>query len=134
MKNSFKFVWIKRFNSDGSLKPVKNWVFIEVPKNVTSIVSEMTQDWEFKEYQMTTFDFDYYTWQKHTGITAAIEWLDDQRGDGWFYFEDGHYPNLNEQVLIFDGNSYLVHLFEEEMKAIPHGFKCWSPIISPKFV
>ena len=57
--NSNKQVWIKRFNSDGSLKPISNWILIEVPKNITSIVSETAQDWDFTNYQMTTFDYDF---------------------------------------------------------------------------
>ena len=48
--NSNKMVWIKRFNSDGSMKPTSNWLLIEVPKSITSIVSEAVQDWDFGHY------------------------------------------------------------------------------------
>ena len=135
ISNSNKQVWIKRFNADGSMKPIKNWLLIEVPKNITSIVSEATQDWDFVHYQTTLFDYDYYQWQRNSNITSAIEWVGNQRGDGWFYFTDGHTPDFNEMVLVFDGKEYFVQPFkEDQINWIKKSFKCWFPIIEPKFL
>ncbi len=132
--NSNKQVWIKRFNSDGSLKPISNWILIEVPKNITSIVSETAQDWDFTNYQMTTFAYDFYQWQLTSDITSAIEWIEDQRGDGWFYFEDGHFPNINEFVLVSDGSKYSIQSFSnEKLNLKQQPYKCWFPIVGPKF-
>ena len=133
--NSNKMVWIKRFNSDGSMKPISNWLLIEVPKSITSIVSEAVQDWDFGHYQLTTFDHEYYQWQQKSEITSAIEWVGNQRGDGWFYFEDGHAPMLNEFVLVFDGKEYSVQSFaEENLLSSKKLFQCWFPIVEPKFL
>lgn len=56
-------------------------------------------------------------------------------GDGWFYFEDGHAPMLNEFVLVFDGKEYSVQSFaEENLLSSKKLFQCWFPIVGPKFL
>ena len=117
-----KTVWVNRHNADGSVKPMSEWVCKEVNSKITH--SEAVEGNRSKFFIFSANE------AKKSGL-SNLEYIGNQRGDGWFYVEDGDLPPDNEAVLISDGVDCL---YTEISTLTYHNALCWQPMQPPKFL
>ena len=117
-----KTVWVNRHNADGSVKPMSEWVCKEVNSKITH--SEAVEGNRSKFFIFSANE------AKKSGL-SNLEYIGNQRGDGWFYVEDGDLPPDNEAVLISDGVDCL---YTEISTLTNHNALCWQPMQPPKFL
>ena len=128
-----KTVWVNRHHADGSVKPMSEWVCKEVNSKITH--SEAVEGNRSKFFIFSANE------AKKSGL-SNLEYIGDQRGDGWFYVADGDLPLLNELVYTYDGSRLKVDCmarigissepwFADDPDEI---VKCWQPIQPPKYL
>ena len=129
-----KTVWVNRHNADGSVKPMSEWVCKEVNSKITH--SEAVEGNRSKFFIFSANE------AKKSGL-SNLEYIGNQRGDGWFYVADGDLPvGGNENVLAWNLDAHksvtfkastLIHHYN---RSVTHGlafvYPCWQPIEPPK--
>ena len=126
-----KTVWVNRFNADGTFKPMSEWVQACVRSETTHIMFE--DDRIFQGTRSDTFT--------SNGRSGIHEYIGDQRGDGWFYVEDGDLPphSYSENILAHTSTGeYAIivsWLYNSRTVEVIYGKPiCWQPIQQPKFI
>ena len=125
-----KTVWVNRFNADGSAKPMNEWVQREIKSKYTTHFATYP-DGRIQEHDANFAD------NKQENLIVEIcgkfdvclEYIGNQRGDGWFYVTDGDLPPSDDAVLISDG---LDCLFTKLSKFIHPEKLSWQPFQPPK--
>ena len=123
-----KTVWVNRFNADGTFKPMSEWACKEVNSKITH--SEAVEGNRSKFFIFSANE------AKKSGL-SNLEYIGDQRGDGWLYVADGDLPPIeNHAILCHDDVG--VRLMMPEALHKPNTWehqnkvKCWQPIQPPK--
>ena len=135
-----KTVWVNRFNADGTIKPMNEWVQREINSKYTTHFATYP-DGRIQEHDANFAD------NKQENLIVEIcgkfdvclEYIGDQRGDGWFYVADGEMPPFEPNaVLCHDGNGLLLMMPEDlhRKNAWNHRnkAKCWMPAPYPKYL
>lgn len=135
-----KKVWVNRFNSDGGMKPMTEWINIVCNGEDThAIVSD--------EY-IAPFSGDYPIESFVHSNGLFCEYISNQRGDGWFYVADGDLPPEDDDdlmVMAWDADGAekvatikITTLIYHYNRCLKYGraftYPCWQPITSPKFL
>ena len=125
-----KTVWVNRHNADGSVKPMSEWK-LRVCEN-------------FQNFYYTVDDvviFCRKDERRWTQEELRIGDLSNQRGDGWFYVEDGDLPphSYSENILAHTSTGeYAIivsWLYNSRTVEVIYGKPiCWQPIQQPKFI
>ena len=84
--------WVNRYHPDGSLKSLNQWLRIQVGinDNVAAYAKGVwCSYWSGRAEQFVAAS------QPHLPASNAeqLEYIGDQRPNGWFYVEDGQLPN-----------------------------------------
>ena len=87
-----KTVWVNRFNADGTLKPMSDWLQISVRDDTTHARVQWDEIWQVSEKGCRNI------WDDSK--TVCYEHIGNQRGDGWFNVEDEQ-PPKGVPVLVF---------------------------------
>ena len=118
-----KTVWVNRINVDGTAKPMSEWQQISVRDDTTHARAQWGEIWQASEKSC------HHIWDDSK--TVCFEHISNQRGNGWFYVEDGDLPPNNEAVLLSDGVDCL---YTEISTLTNHNALCWQPMQLPKFL
>ena len=127
-----KKVWVNRFNADGSAKPMSEWMQRECAERYTHTHPMANGEQGFDSGGLPNrncFLTEFGTIRDSGRF--FYEYIGNQRGDGWFYVEDGDLPPDNEAVLISDGVDCL---YTEISTLTNHNALCWQPMQPPKFL
>ena len=127
-----KTVWVNRHHADGSVKPMSEWVQVNIHNKTTHI--EIKGD---KVFQKTYgLNGDIVSSDPRVGV---YRYIGNQRGDGWFYVADGDLPPDSYSENIFAHTStgeYVViasWLYNSHKVEVIYGKPiCWQPIQQPK--
>ena len=135
-----KTVWVNRFNADGTIKPMNEWVQREINSKYTTHFATYP-DGRIQEHDANFAD------NKQENLIVEIcgkfdvclEYIGDQRGDGWFYVADGEMPPCLTEVWISDGCDYDKDYVDIDSNTGAEYFAnsgdsvvCWQPIQPPK--
>ena len=127
-----KTVWVNRHNADGSVKPMSEWVCKEVNSRITH--SEAVEGNRSKFFIFSANE------AKKSGL-SNLEYIGDQRGDGWLYVADGDLPpEVEDEYILVQTRmgKYATTLHELSDWIVfsrIHGKPiCWQPIQQPKFI
>ena len=133
-----KTVWVNRHHADGSVKPMSEWELWQCNENQTHTYPCNGGGRSFDGGGLpdrNCFITEFGT-VRDSGI-YFLEYIGDQRGDGWFYVADGDLPPIElNAVLCHDGHGLLLMMPEDLHKK--HAWnhrnkaKCWMPIPDPK--
>ena len=134
-----KKVWVNRFNADGTLKPMSEWVQRECAKRYTHTYPLLNDGHGFDGGGLPAHHCFISSFGKIAESGFFYEYIGDQRGDSWFYIADGDLPPLEPNaVLCHDGNGLLLMMPEDlhRKNAWNHRnkAKCWMPAPDPKYL
>ena len=141
-----KTVWVNRFNADGSVKTMSEWELWQCNENQTHTYPCHGGGRSFDGGGLpdrNCFITEFGT-VRDSGI-YFLEYIGDQRGDGWFYVADGDLPvggdenvlawNLDAHKFVTVKASTLIHHYN---RSVTHGlafvYPCWQPIQPPKYL
>ena len=135
-----KTVWVNRHNSDGTVKPMSEWVRRDIQSKYTTHFAT------YPDGRIQAHDASYAENKQENLIVevcgkfnVCLEYIGDQRGDGWFYVADGDLPPLEDNaVLCHDGYGLLLMMTADLHKRDAWNHrnkaKCWMPIPDPKYL
>ena len=129
-----KLVWVNQFNADGSVKPMSEWQLRTTKHEDKFYFKDKYSD--FDGFLEADCKFEA---KDRMGPGYLIEYIGDQRGDGWLYVADGDLPPIEPNaVLCHDGNGLLLMMPEDlhRKNAWNHRnkAKCWMPAPDPKYL
>ena len=132
-----KLVWVNRFNADGSIKPMSEWVQRECMERYTHTYPFLNGGHGFDGGGLPAHHCFISSFGKIAESGFFYEYIGDQRGDGWLYVADGDLPPIeNHAILCHDDVG--VRLMMPEALHKPNTWehqnkvKCWQPIQPPK--
>ena len=134
-----KKVWVNRFNTDGSLKPISEWVQRECMERYTHTYPLLNEGHGFDGGGLPAHHCFISSFGKIAESGFFYEYIGDQRGDGWFYVADGEMPPSLTEVWISDGWDYdKDHVDIDSNTGAEYfvnsgdGVICWQPIQRPQ--
>ena len=134
-----KKVWVNRFNTDGSLKPISEWVQRECMERYTHTYPFLNGGHGFDGGGLPAHHCFISSFGKIAESGFFYEYIGDQRGDGWLYVADGEMPPSLTDVWISDGCDYdKDHVDIDSNTGAEYfvnsgdGVICWQPIQRPQ--
>lgn len=136
-----KKVWVNRFNTDGSLKPISEWVQRECMERYTHTYPLLNDGHGFDGGGLPAHHCFISSFGKIAESGFFYEYIGDQRGDGWFYVADGEMPLCLTEVWISDGYDYDKDYVDIDSNTGADYFAnsgdsvvCWQPIQPAKYL
>ena len=136
-----KKVWVNRFNTDDSLKPISEWVQRECMERYTHTHPSLNGGHGFDGGGLPAHHCFISTFGKIAESGFFYEYIGNQRGDGWFYVADGDLPphSYSENVLAHTstGEYAIIVAWLYFSRTIEESYGkpiCWQPIQQPKFI
>ncbi len=136
-----KKVWVNRFNADGTLKPMSEWVQRECAERYTHTHPSLNGGHGFDGGGLPAHHCFISSFGKIAESGFFYEYIGDQRGDGWFYVADGDFPpgSYSENILAHTSTgeySVIVSwLYNSRTSEVIYGKPiCWQPIQQPKHI
>ena len=99
-----KKVWVNRFNADGTLKPMSEWVQRECAERYTHTYPLLNDGHGFDGGGLPAHHCFISSFGKIAESGFFYEYIGDQRGDGWFNVEDEQ-PPKGVPVLVIGGST-----------------------------
>ena len=133
-----KTVWVNRFNADGSVKTMSEWELWQCNENQTHTYPCHGGGRSFDGGGLpdrNCFITEFGT-VRDSGI-YFLEYIGDQRGDGWFYIEDGDLPPNSKDIVIvtFTNKAFSSVIAKDVLDPVFRDmFLAWKPIQPPKFL
>ena len=134
-----KKVWVNRFNTDGSLKPISEWVQRECMERYTHTYPLLNDGHGFDGGGLPAHHCFISSFGKIAESGFFYEYIGDQRGDAWFYVADGEMPPSLTDVWISDGCDYDKDHVDIDSNTGAEYFVnsgdsviCWQPIQRPQ--
>ena len=132
-----KKVWVNRFNADGTLKPMSEWVQRECAERYTHTYPLLNGGHGFDGGGLPAHHCFISTFGKIAESGFFYEYIGNQRGDGWFYVADGDLPPIEDNaVLCHDGYGLLLmmpaDLHRKNAWNHRNKAKCWMPVTDPR--
>lgn len=127
-----KLVWVNRFNADGSYKPMSEWQLRTTKPEDKYYFKDKYSD--FDGFLEAECEFEVLD---TVGQGYLIEYIGNQRGDGWFYAADGDLPPIEDNAVLCH-DDVGVRLMMPRALHKPNTWeyqntvKCWQPIQPPK--
>ena len=135
-----KLVWVNRFNADGSVKPMSEWVQREIKSKYTTHFATYP-DGRIQEHDANFAD------NKQENLIVEIcgkfdvclEYIGNQRGDGWFYVADGDLPPIEDNAVLCHDDVGIRLMMPRALHKpstweYQNTVKCWQPIEPPRYL
>ena len=136
-----KKVWVNRFNADGTLKPMSEWVQRECAERYTHTYPLLNGGHGFDGGGLPAHHCFISTFGKIAESGFFYEYIGNQRGDGWLYVADDEMPMCYVEVWTSDGCDYDKDYVDIDSNTGEEYFAnsgesviCWQPIQKPKYI
>ena len=145
-----KTVWVNRHHADGSVKPMSEWELWQCNENQTHTYPCHGGGRSFDGGGLpdrNCFITEFGT-VRDSGI-YFLEYIGDQRGDGWFYVELGQLPpSYDDDILLWNDGRFFVCQYDGINGKYEHRFiganehifigkghrARWKPLQPPKYL
>ena len=144
-----KKVWVNRFNADGTLKPMSEWVQRECAERYTHTYPLLNDGHGFDGGGLPAHHCFISSFGKIAESGFFYEYIGDQRGDGWFYVELGQLPpSYDDDILLWNDGRFFVCQYDGINGKYEHRFiganehifigkghrARWKPLQPPKYL